>query len=377
MNISFIVNLAKRVFPPDLYQMMKRYYELMSPCRLLHSLPYGLMLKYQYPRMLTISLTTKCNLRCLICRREGFKGEDLIFENLYKLKNAIKYACNINLTGWGESLLYPKFEDVLNYIYSLNAKKNLINLTTNGTKLTPHIAELLNGHLKTLTVSINAATAETYNRDMKNGEFHKTLTAIRSFIAALKNEERSKVVLYFVAHTENFREIPEFVSLAHHLGVSTVTVGHYLVGTTSHSQYSLLNVKQEYNSVVKQAQILGKKLGVIVNVRRRFFSEKSRSTRECLSPFRECIVEINGDLIPCCFCGTYRIGNVYEQGFEEVWFSEAYRKFRKERVIPACKNCTPFIPLDAYDAHFTSTFKETPAFREMERNIITRREQDL
>jgi MoaA/NifB/PqqE/SkfB family radical SAM enzyme len=373
MNTLAAIRFAKRALPPNVYRTMKRSYELSSPSRFFLSLPYGLIPKYQYPRMLTLSLTTRCNLQCFICRREGFKGEDLSFENIYKLKNAIKYAHTINLTGWGESLLYPRFEEVLQYIYSLNPQKNLIQLTTNGTRLSSRIARLLSGHLKSLTISLNAATAETYNHDMKNGDFEKTLSAIRSCLSALEKRDRYKVTLYFVAHTENFREIPDFVALAHNLGISAVTIGHYLVGIATHSQYSLFNVKEEYNAIIDQSRELGKTLGVVVDARRRFFSEKKRPTRECLSLFSECIIEVNGDLMPCCFCGTYRVGNVYECGFEEVWFGEEYRALRKERTLPACHNCTLFIPFDAYGAHFTSCFKETQAFKEAESELHTSR----
>jgi MoaA/NifB/PqqE/SkfB family radical SAM enzyme len=336
------------------------------------SLPYGLLPKYQYPRLLTIYLTTRCNLRCFICRREGFIGEDLKFENIYKLRDAIKYAQTISLTGWGEPLLYLRFEDVLNYIYGLNRRKNLIQLTTNGTRLSDHTARLLKGHLNSLTISLNAATAETYNRQMKNGDFEKTLSAIRRFLSELEEKDRLKVNLYFVAHTENFQEIPDFVMLAHGLGITTVTIAHYQVGIADHRQYSLLNVKDEYSAIVGQARAVGNRLGVLVYTPRYFFSEKRRAIDGCLSPFNECLIEVNGDVSPCCFAGSYRIGNVYDSTFESVWFSKAYRKLRKKRHLPNCQNCGAFLPLDEYGVHFTATFKETTAFQEIEQEFKTR-----
>ena len=372
MNLLPFIRFAKRVLPPNVYFSAKRYYELSSLRPLFLSLPYGLFPKYQYPPRLTISLTTRCNLQCFICRPEGLKGKDLKFENIYKLKKAIKYAQTINLTGWGEPLLYPRFEDVLNYIYSLNCKKNLIQVTTNGTRLSDHTARLLKGRLKSLTISLNAATAETYNKQMKNGDFEKTLSAIRRFLSSLGEKERLKINLSFVAHTRNFQEIPDFVVLAHDLGISAVTIIHYMVGIAEHRQYSLLNVRNEYNVIVDRAKAIGNRLDVLVHTPRQFFSEKKRSVNECLSPFNECFIEVNGDVFPCCFCGTYRIGNVYKGTFEDVWFSEAYRKLRKKRYLQGCQNCMAFIPLDEYGAHFTSNFKETTAFKEIEQEFKIR-----
>jgi MoaA/NifB/PqqE/SkfB family radical SAM enzyme len=335
--------------------------------RLLFLLPFPFFLKYQYPEFLSIFLTTRCNLRCFICRREGFKGEDFNYENLRKLEKAIKYARTIDLTGWGEPLLYPRFEDVLNYIYSLNPRKSLIQITTNGTKLSEHLAKSLSGHLKSLIISLNAATVETYNREMKYGNFEETLSSIRAFLSGLEESKRRKVQLHFVAHTENFREIPEFVALAKALGISNVSIGQYLVSIAAHSKYTLLHVKDEYNAVVDQAKDLGDKLGVQLFAPR-FYSERGLNSQDCQSPFKECFIEVNGDIRPCCFCGNYRMGNAYETNFETVWFGEAYHKLRKKRYLLACNTCMPFIPFDNYKAHFTAYFKETPEFEKIELN---------
>jgi len=328
----------------------------------------------EYPSQLSIFLTTRCNLKCFVCNRDGYKGQDMKFENIYKLSDAIKYAKKVDLTGWGECFLYPRFEDVLNYIYSQNSREDLIFITTNGTRLSKHIAGLLSGRLNLFVISLNAATAETYNKQMKNGDFEKTLSAIRRFLLRLGEKERLKINLSFVAHTRNFQEIPDFVVLAHDLGISAVTIIHYMVGIAEHRQYSLLNVRNEYNVIVDRAKAIGNRLDVLVHTPRQFFSEKKRSVNECLSPFNECFIEVNGDVFPCCFCGTYRIGNVYKGTFEDVWFSEAYRKLRKKRYLQGCQNCMVFLPLDEFGVHFTSHFKETSAFKEMEQEFKIRQE---
>jgi MoaA/NifB/PqqE/SkfB family radical SAM enzyme len=366
-NMSNLVYpLAKRILPPRVYNPMIEYYRQITLRYL--SKPFFLFPRYQYPSFLSIYLTTRCNLRCFICRREEHKGEELEFENIYKLENAIKYAYTIDLTGWGEVTLYPRFEDVLRYIFSVNPKRELLYLTTNGTRLSESLAHLLNGHLKTLIISLNAATADTYNRDMKGGDFEKTLTAIRSFINGLHQEERPKLSLHFVAHANNFREIPKFIRLAHSLGIPHISVGHYLVGRADHTPYSLLYVKEEYNAIIAQARSIGEQLGVAVWARE-FFKERPDTLSRCMSPFKECFININGNVGVCCFAGNFTIGNVYEHPFEEVWFGEAYRKLRKTRYLPACRKCTPFIPLDDYQGHFHPNFKEQQEFEALKQQF--------
>lgn len=351
------------------YKSGLRYLFLLRPFTLFGHYP-----KFLYPEVLSIFLTTRCNLRCFICRRENFTGEDFKFENIYKLKNAIKYASTIDLTGWGECFLYPRFEDVIKYIYSLNQRNNLIQITTNGTLLSKKKARLLRGHLKRLIISLNAAKTDTYNRDMKHGNFERTIQNIKDFMGELDKTGRGKIVMHFVAHTENFREIPDFVTLAKELGIPSISIGNYMVDIKEHRQFTLLNVKDEYNAVIDDAKRLSEELGVQLYARR-FYNEKPGSMY-CLDPLISCFIEIDGQVGPCCYCGSYRLGNVYETSFESVWFSKEYNKLRKKRYLPACKKCTPFIPFDDPKAHFTAYFKEKEDFKEFVKELEKSAETD-
>lgn len=319
---------------------------------------------FLYPKVLSLCLTTRCNLRCFICRREDVRGQDLDFGNLPRLKNAIRHAATIDLTGWGECLVYPKFEEALSYILSLNGRDGLIQITSNGTLLSRGIAARLAGHMRRVTISLNAAAGETYDREMKHGDFGKTMGNVREFASALGEGDRRKINFHFVAHTENFREIPDFVRLARGTGVSSVTIGQYLVGIAEHHRYSLLNAREEYNAVLHEADRLARELGVHL-VARRFFGEEATAGFECNDPYDACFVEVDGRVGPCCFCGSYRIGNVFESGFESVWFGEGYRKLRERRHLPACRSCSPFVPFDDPGAHFTAYLKEKEEFREV------------
>ena len=341
------------------YREKARRFLLRRPVSLMNRYP-GLL----YPKVLSLCLTTRCNLRCFICRRENVRGQDLDFGNLPRLKNAFRHASTIDLTGWGECLVYPKFEEVLSYIFSLNGRDGLIQITSNGTLFSGKIAALLAGHLQRVTISLNAASEETYNREMKHGDFGKTMRNIRDFASALGEGDRRKINFHFVAHTGNFREIPDFIRLARDTGVPSVTIGQYLVGIEEHHRFSLLNAREEYNAVLRDADRLARELGVLL-VARRFFGEEATGGFECNDPYDACFVEVDGRVGPCCFCGSYRIGNVFESGFEAVWFGGEYRKLRKRRHLPACRSCSPLIPFDDPGAHFTAYLKEKEDFREV------------
>jgi len=361
---------GKGILPPRLYDMAATWVNSREQGRLKLKAflleypvaPLGPLLPWLYPGFLSISLTTRCNLRCFICRRENHVGENLPFGNLARLAPAIRHARTIDLTGWGECFVYPRFQDVLGYIYSLNPRENLIRITTNGTLLTRDTAALLGRGLRTLIISLNAATPETYNRDMKHGEFGSTLQHIREFMETLPVEDRGKVQLHFVAHTGNYLEIPDFVLLARDLGIGTVTIGQYLVDLREHVPYALLSVREEYNEMVHRARELAREAGIAFHAPR-FFEESSVApASECLDPVNACYVQVDGQVAPCCFCGSYQIGNVYKEGFEAVWFGREYRRLRRKRYLPACRVCTPHLPLDDPGAHFTAYFKERKEF---------------
>lgn len=311
-----------------------------------------------YPKEIFIFLTTRCNIRCFICRRENTTGQDLDFDNIFKLERAIKNASVVDLTGWGEPLLYPKFKEVLQYIYSINTKNTLIRITTNGTMLSSDIAKLLSGHLNKVTISLNAATKETYNRDMQRSDFQQTINNISVFVNNLRDNDRLSLCLHFVAHSENFREIPEFVKLASFLNIPSVTIGNYFVGRVDHARYSLLLIKDEYNQIITQAE----KVAVELNINlfaRKFYVEKRIPAQLCMDPYKLIFILPNGDTRPCCYSGDVEMGNVYTTSFESVWFGNKYRALRKSRHLPACKRCNPHVVIDDPEAHFLESLKRS------------------
>jgi MoaA/NifB/PqqE/SkfB family radical SAM enzyme len=338
---------------------VRRFY-LRNPVPLLGRYP-----GFSYPRVLSICLTTRCNLRCFICRREDFKGRDVDFASLARLADAFRHAATIDLTGWGECFLYPRLEEVLSYIYSLNGKDRLIQITSNGTLVSRRSADLLAGHIERVTFSLNAASAAVYRRETKQGDFSKTMRNIQSFASALGEEDRRRINFHFVAHTGNFREIPDFVRLARDTGVSSVTIGNYLVGIPEHCQFALINDRREYNAVLRDADLLASALGVSLSARR-FFETAPSTGAACNDPYDACFVEVDGQVGPCCFCGSYRIGNAFESGFEPIWFGERYRRLRQTRDLPGCRSCSPFVAFDDPGAHFTAYLKEHRDLREIE-----------
>ena len=119
---------------------------------------------------LRISLTERCNLRCLYCMpKEGVELTPKKYlmqsnEIIYLAKLFVKYGVNkIRLTG-GEPLIR---KDLIKFItYAKEAGILDIYMSTNGSLLTEKVSrQLVNSGLTRLQVSLDASTKETFQDD--------------------------------------------------------------------------------------------------------------------------------------------------------------------------------------------------------------------
>jgi MoaA/NifB/PqqE/SkfB family radical SAM enzyme len=262
--------------------------------------------------------------------------------NILKLDSFIKNAKTIAISACGEPLLSPNLPLVLEHIYSLNHRKELIAITTNGTLLSPGIYKMLDGHLADLTISLNAGTPETYNRDMVGGNWYETFWAIQRFQCALEEKDAHKVCLHMVAHTENYTEIPILVKHAHNLGISRVRVDQIMIADKKQAHLSLLNVAEDYKRIAKE---------------NRYVMFGTEATNKCLSPFNEFHVWADGRVAPCCYNGSLFMGNAYEASVEEVWNGERYRKLCQSPA-KQCVTCPKVSLFENPDYHIYPLLRE-------------------
>jgi MoaA/NifB/PqqE/SkfB family radical SAM enzyme/glycosyltransferase involved in cell wall biosynthesis len=240
------------------------------------------------------------------------------------------------ITGWGEPLSYKYIKDVLKFI-NANNTNDCIRITTNGSLLTEEIAELLSKNLDSLLISLNAATKSTYERDMGNGRWDKVITNIKN---AGKYIPRHKKTLTIVGHRDNIDEFPDFVKLAAELEFSTVLLYHLQVTLPENIDKSLWFLKERTNELIDRAVELGIKNNVAVVAKKFSDPQPEQGVTACEFPFDTSIIEVNGDVLPCCFAEGHRMGNIHMfDEFENLWNNKKYNHLRKERYFEACQNC--------------------------------------
>lgn len=121
-----------------------------------------LLKNYETISNIQLGLTYKCNLNCIFCfQKNNFISSYLDFHKfkiiLEKIKelNTIKL---IELTG-GEPFLNPNISDIIELI----GNDFQLEITSNGTLVNQKIIEKLKKvNLKSIKISVNAATSETY-----------------------------------------------------------------------------------------------------------------------------------------------------------------------------------------------------------------------
>jgi cyclic pyranopterin phosphate synthase len=137
---------------------------------------------------LRISVTDRCNERCLYCMPQGYKGWEQKPDHLTaeEIVQVVRVAAGMGfrkfrLTG-GEPLVR---RDLLEIVRAMEAVPGVecIGLSTNATKLAPLAQSLHDAGLRTVNVSLDALDAEVYRR-VTGGHIADVLAGIRAAVAA-------------------------------------------------------------------------------------------------------------------------------------------------------------------------------------------------
>jgi GTP 3',8-cyclase len=134
---------------------------------------------------LRISVTDRCNLRCVYCMPpEGvfWQPHDSIlsFEEIAQVTRlAAQHGVNeIRLTG-GEPLVRKGLTDLIRLLAEIEGIRS-ISLTTNGLLLAPVAAKLKEAGLNRVNVSLDTLDPQKFERITRGGSFEKTWEGIKA-----------------------------------------------------------------------------------------------------------------------------------------------------------------------------------------------------
>lgn len=315
-------------------------------------------------RCVYVEMTERCNMRCVMCPRHSYAPgtADISLETFGRVWSSMHLCDDVNLSGWGESLLHPHFRDFLAAAAATGAR---VGFTTNGLLLTEQVArEVLALGVRQITISVDSASPEGY-KAIRGVELDRIVTNIRRLIELRKAEglANPEVYLAYVMMRRNIAEVPEMVRLAAELEVDLIRFSNLnTLSQPEDLEQALFLAKNPtevayYQSILEQAQRRATALGV----KALFPSLKPSGRTTCQNdPFGSVFVDQDGGVSPCCnlahpaprMLGDGQVfmvrpvvfGNVNEAPLEAIYDRQPYRDFRdafrRGGYPEQCEGCT-------------------------------------
>ncbi|BCS89176.1 radical SAM protein [Pseudodesulfovibrio sediminis] len=285
-----------------------------------------------YPKLITLTTTLRCNYRCWMCYQEDFTG-DLDWRVVEKIRHVLPSVKTFQLFG-GEPLLYNRFEELCDL-----AGENFceIEVITNGSPLTESKRRaLLENNASIVKISLEAATQATYD-SIRGGDLEQVLGNLEKFA-----EERARMgqanptfQINFVAMERNIRELPALVERAASIGVDKLLVLYVNAFNREDIARESLFFHQELSdeNMIKAVEA-GRRHGLEVTIPDLFSTNTAQVEDACMdstchSPWKNCIINLNGDVLFCCGRTGGPIGNLLEQDFDDMWYGDKITRFRK------------------------------------------------
>ena len=163
---------------------------------------------------LRISLTDKCNLRCIYCMPEDVENNYKINQmNVEEYKTIIRVFSKagikkIRFTG-GEPLVYKHLEELLEFTKTICNIENIC-MTTNGIGLLEKIEDLTKKGLNSINISLDSLNEYKYKQITGGGNLNKVLKSLEKCIDLGLKVKINCVLIKGI----NDDELNDFINLA-------------------------------------------------------------------------------------------------------------------------------------------------------------------
>ena len=323
------------------------------------------------PTYVQIEPVGQCNLRCQMCsiqfRQDGppyGPPAFMAFETFMQTIDQFVDMRELHLQGLGEPMMHPRFFDMVEY-----AVRKGIRVTTNSnlTLLNDRRAErCVRSGLDCLHISIDEATAETYERIRVRAHYERVVGNLERIVAARKRLKRGypKLRIVMVLMWQNLQELPDLVRFAHRQSIESIFVQHLCHGFAESSLPAKYLPMREFvqgetllgedprriafyfGEARKVAEELGRDLR-LPRTQMRLHSPGTPGPKRCDWPWSGAYFSYQGYTMPCCMVSTpdrINFGQITEQSAEELWNGARYQEFRDQlssEVPPeVCSSCS-------------------------------------
>lgn len=310
------------------------------------------------PLEVAVDITNRCNLGCITCwfysplredkvspdwakRQMGFELFRRIVDELKELE-----VKKVMLGGDGDPFMHPQIIEMLEYS---KEAKFMVDTATCGVYFNEeNLRRLFDLGIDGLNISILAATPQTYlsmHPTQKEGLFEKIKRSIL-LLSKWKREKRQKlprIRLINVICNLNYFEVGKMLAFAKEVGADVVYFKR--LATMPFTEKLLLNKNQvkELDERLKMAWEQTNLSGIATNIKQfrdqilpgltsGDYTSGVYSQIPCYIGWIYARILCDGSLVPCCGCYNYRIDNLHNHKFKEIWHSKGYKVFRKKTI---------------------------------------------
>jgi MoaA/NifB/PqqE/SkfB family radical SAM enzyme len=299
-------------------------------------------------KLFQIEPSLECNLVCVMCpwtqMRPGVA--QMSWDTFTHIAPYLDLAQGVDFTGGGEPTTHPRLSDMIRIAKEAGCE---VGFSTNGTLLDPGLSETLVAYgLNWISFSVDAATAETYERIRQGAQFEsmlRNIVALRD-IRTARRTKLPRLMLVFVMMHENFHELPMYVDMAHELGVEQIIFKNLDVilkeGDDERRLFGQAGpLVADLQLLIDEAQKRAKKLGIHV----RPYALQPRELAICEhDPLHNLFINWAGYVSPCItlsyaeervfegkrhFVPCQRFGDINHEPPDQIWDKAAYREFRQ------------------------------------------------
>jgi len=316
---------------------------------------------------INFSTTSLCNLNCVMCDARLFKKEkytSIKYDAFKKvIDESMKYGLEyINFAATGEATIHPDFPKMVDYAESKGLKMRLVtNLTIVNDKILNALSKFDQIH-----VSIDGCTKETYEKIRRGAKWNKLIENVKKLRLLLP--KKSRFIVNFCVQKDNLDEIPILADTFIQLGFDNINVGWMMDQSSMHIDQKI-NKWDKLLDLAKKAEKGFEKYKLPVpRVLDPKILEKARPMKDpsqflrlgynvkdvpCYHYHFNLFITPNGNVYPCCFFEynegltgqkVFSVGNVYEQGMDEIWMGEKIQSMRKsllqKKFVPTCEHCS-------------------------------------
>jgi len=307
-----------------------------------------------YPPHIEVEITTKCNLRCLMCEHTYWNepGKNMTFDQFVHIVDQFPKLKLIGITGIGESFLNKDFMKMVKYCKD---RKQYVEVFDTFYFWDKDISyKMVAMGLNRVLPSFDATTENTYNKIRAKSNFTRVVKNIRDLFAA-KEEAKKKlpeVCFHYIVSNENIDEMLLYMDLIRDVsGVQDVSIQFTeVLHGFKEIQDQLVKIPE---TLVEDCNKKASKLNIKLLWNRNVYRKKPDYSQCTLwtMPF----IFVTGHVVPCCggneanrreFQKETSLGNILEQDFKTIWKGEKYKKLRKllgqNKVPVQCEQCPAF-----------------------------------